>query len=195
MNLISLDEYKAIKGVRGDNATDDRIECLIIQISELIKSYCERTFCDYVNTNKVETRYKIWPEIALEVDETPVIEIVSVTINGETVSATLRSQYDNIVRTDGERWSSGTPITVTYKAGYYKLDGNNRVEDVPQPIKLAAADLIEYYINRDWKDQRSFQGVSSDSVGTTSVRDDPGFPDHIRRVLDLYKGDTYPSNV
>ena len=37
------------------------------------------------------------------------------------------------------------------------------------------------------KTQRSIAGTPIRNEGTTSIKGDVGFPDHIKRVLDLYK--------
>jgi hypothetical protein len=54
-------------------------------------------------------------------------------------------------------------------------------------LQLAVADLITYYLKDEYKERRSMQGASITNRGTSSMRDNVDFPDHIKRVLDLYK--------
>ena len=69
-------------------------------------------------------------------------------------------------------------VKVVYTAGY---------EAVPTDLKLAVFDLITYYLKDERKTQRSIAGTTLRNEGTTSIKGDVGFPDHIKRVLDLYK--------
>jgi hypothetical protein len=64
-------------------------------------------------------------------------------------------------------------VRVTYKGGYAAL---------PSDLRLAVTDLITYYLKEEWKPEKN--------QGTFTIRNDgaePNFPDHIKRVLDLYK--------
>jgi len=47
--------------------------------------------------------------------------------------------------------------------------------------------LVTYYLKEEHKTQRSIAGTTLRNEGSTSIRGDIGFPDHIKRVLDLYK--------
>ena len=67
---------------------------------------------------------------------------------------------------------------MVYNAGYAA---------VPADLKLAVYDLITYYLKEEYKTQRSIAGTTLRNEGSTSIRNDIGFPDHIKRVLDLYK--------
>jgi hypothetical protein len=52
---------------------------------------------------------------------------------------------------------------------------------------LAVADLITYYHKDEYKERQSIGSASREGAGVSTIRNDPGFPDHIRRVLDLYR--------
>ncbi len=54
LSLITRAEYKSYADIKSDNS-DSAIDFLIPKISEYVKTYCRRTFVDYVNDNKVET--------------------------------------------------------------------------------------------------------------------------------------------
>ena len=66
----------------------------------------------------------------------------------------------------------------TYTAGYATL---------PVDLKLAVIDLMTYYFKREHKERRTLGGASIQNSATTSQADNVGFPDHIKRILDLYK--------
>ena len=194
MDLITLSEYKSLKAVQGTNL-DGRLTPLISSVSSLIKSYIGKTLVDFVETDKTDVIYETWQRKALEVQEKPIISISSITIDDETVESEVRPQLDDIVRSDGDNWPSGTRITVVYRGGYFTTNDEGEKEaKVPADLLLAVADLVKYYFDEEWKEARSFQGVSQEAVATSTIRNDPGFPDHIRRVLDLYRGNDYPLN-
>ena len=65
-----------------------------------------------------------------------------------------------------------------YKAGYASL---------PSDLQLAVFDLITYYLKDEHKERRSIAGASIQNQSSTSQRNNVAFPDHIKRVLDLYK--------
>jgi len=47
--------------------------------------------------------------------------------------------------------------------------------------------LITYYLKDEHKERRSIAGASIQNQASTSQRNNVAFPDHIKRVLDLYK--------
>jgi hypothetical protein len=49
-NLITLAEYKAYNGINS-TTQDAEINVLIPKISQLIKTYCNRTFIDFYDEN------------------------------------------------------------------------------------------------------------------------------------------------
>ena len=51
---------------------------------------------------------------------------------------------------------------------------------------LAVVDLITYYFKKEHKQRRTLGGATLDNPGTSSL-DGGGLPDHIKRVLDMYK--------
>ena len=57
----------------------------------------------------------------------------------------------------------------------------------PHDLKLAVIDLITYYLKDEHKERRTLGGASIQNQSSTSQRNNVAFPDHIKRVLDLYK--------
>jgi hypothetical protein len=78
-----------------------------------------------------------------------------------------------------KNWPLGAgAIKVTYTAGY---------STCPADLRLAVIDLITYYLKEEHRETRTLGGASIQNPSSTSLNDNVGFPDHIKRVLDLYK--------
>ena len=192
-NLITLAEYKEAEGL--SNPKDDlRLQTLIPSISELVKTYCGNSLVDYYSTNKVETFSIDWATSVVQLTESPLNTVVSVeerrsyneaytTLTTTDFDYYVDGNTDSIFRTNnGGRtinWATGVgAVKITYTAGYATL---------PVDLKLAVIDLMTYYFKREHKERRTLGGASIQNSTTTSQADNVGFPDHIKRVLDLYK--------
>ena len=192
-NLITLAEYKEAEGL--SNPKDDlRLQTLIPSISELVKTYCGNSLVDYYSTNKVETFSIDWATSVVQLTESPLNAVVSVeerrsyneayaTLTTANFDYYVDGSTDSIIRTNsGGRtinWATGVgAVKVTYTAGYSTL---------PVDLKLAVIDLMTYYFKREHKERRTLGGASIQNSTTTSQADNVGFPDHIKRILDLYK--------
>lgn len=189
-NLITLADYKQIEGLT--NPKDDfRINQLIDSVSQLVKTYCGNSIVDFYTTNKVETFNMDWNTHIVQLTESPVNTIVSVekrdsvTESYTTVPTTdyyLDKKTDSVLYVTGstyKNWPRGAAsVKVTYKAGY---------EACPMDLRLAIVDLITYYLKDEHKERRTLGGASIQNQSTSSVRDSVAFPDHIKRVLDMYK--------
>ena len=95
----------------------------------------------------------------------------------------INKEHDRIYRVDGEQGIKYFPkgfasVKITYRAGWINC---------PEDLKLAVYDLITYYLKEEYKGRRSMAGATLQNDTTTSIRNDIGFPDHIKRVLDMYK--------
>lgn len=184
LNLSTKADYKTYAGIKSANE-DGIIDFLLPKVSQLVKTYCRRTFVDYMDTDKVEVfdgGYK-----TLILTETPIVSIASVQYSadyGQTYAAL--SQYTDWVLDDNKILSlnpNGFKRTtkgykVTYRAGY---------DDVPNDVELAVLDLISYYRRNDGAIHSAktpgSNNVQIEYISTTSL------PAHIRRVLDQYVAD------
>ena len=192
-NLITLAEYKEAEGL--SNPKDDlRLQTLIPSISELVKAYCGNSLVDYYSTNKAETFSIDWATSVVQLTESPLNTVVSVeerrsyneayaTLTTANFDYYVDGNTDSIIRTNsGGRtinWATGVgAVKITYTAGYATL---------PVDLKLAVIDLMTYYFKREHKERRTLGGASIQNSTTTSQADNVGFPDHIKRILDLYK--------
>ena len=193
-DLITRDEYKSLKNLSQSVKEDGRIDALIDSVSLLVKTYCGNSIVDYYSSNKTETFNINWNTHIVQLTESPVNTIVTVQeregySSSYTTLTTGDNEYyldvdtDSIIRTTGgweyANWPRGPgAVKIVYTAGY---------STTPKDLQLAVADLITYYLKEEYKERRSMQGASITNRGTSSMRDNVDFPDHIKRVLDLYK--------
>ena len=192
-NLCTKSEYKAYKKI--EHAKDDsQIDVLITSVSELVKTYCGSTLIDYYGSNKTEI-FDILDTDTSEIflTESPLVSVSSVqerdSISSSYNTLTANTDYyvdtehDRIFRIDGDisskAWSRGfASVQIVYRAGY---------SSTPQDLRLAIYDLITYYLKEEYKGRKSLAGATLQNETATSIKDDIGFPDHIKRVLDMYR--------
>lgn len=185
-NLITRAEYKAIAGINSTNQ-DAEIDSLIPKISQLVKTYCRTTFVDYYDEPKTENFNGGFDKLILK--ETPLVSIVVVEYSedyGKTYIP-LKEYEDYVIDEDNNCvvaiGAAGFPkvlkgYRVTYYAGY---------EKVPEDLKLAALDMVSYYMKND----SSIHTHKNANPNTMQVEyiSNTQFPAHIRRVLDQYTSD------
>jgi hypothetical protein len=189
-DLITLAEYKEAEGIASPKE-DLRLASLIPSVSQLVKTYCGNSLVDYYSVNKVETFNIDWSTHLVQLTESPVNSIVSVekrdsvTESYSTVATTdyyLDASTDSILYVTGstyKNWPRGAgSVKITYTAGY---------STCPADLSLAVIDLITYYLKDEHKERKTLGGASIQNQGSTSLRDSVAFPDHIKRVLDMYK--------
>ena len=189
-DLVTLAEYKEAEGISSPKE-DLRLATLVPAVSQLVKTYCANSLIDFYSNNKVEIFSIDWDTYLVQLTESPVNTIVSVqkrdsvTESYSTVPTTdyyLDTATDSVLYVTGstyKNWPRGAgAVKVTYTAGY---------ASTPKDLKLAIFDLITYYLKDEHKERRTLGGASIQNQGSTSLRDSVAFPDHIKRVLDLYK--------
>ncbi len=189
-DLVTLAEYKEAEGISSPKE-DLRLSSIVPAVSQLVKTYCGNSLIDHYSTNKVETFSIDWDTYLVQLTESPVNAIVSVqkrdsvTESYSTVPTTdyyLDTATDSVLYVTGStyrNWPRGAgAVKVTYTAGY---------ASTPKDLKLAVFDLITYYLKDEHKERRTLAGATIQNQGSTSLRDSVAFPDHIKRVLDLYK--------
>jgi len=192
-NLITLADYKDSEGIQSPK-DDLRINSLIPSVSQLVKTYCGNSIIDFHSSNKEEDFDIYWDTFAVQLTESPVNTIVSVQERSgydqayNTLTTTSHEYYldtrtDSIIRTNqsGGRlnWRHGVgAVKIIYTAGY---------ASTPEDLKLAVSDLITYYLKDEHKERRTLGAASIQNTASTSQRNNVAFPDHIKRVLDLYK--------
>ena len=189
-DLVTLAEYKEAEGISSPKE-DLRLATLVRAVSQLVKTYCANSLIDFYSNNKVEIFSIDWDTYLVQLTESPVNTIVSVqkrdsvTESYSTVPTTdyyLDTATDSVLYVTGStyrNWPRGAgAVKVTYTAGY---------ASTPNDLKLAVFDLITYYLKDEHKERRTLAGATIQNQGSTSLRDSVAVPDHIKRVLDMYK--------
>jgi hypothetical protein len=198
-NLITLQQYKDFAGIQG--VTEDaKINVIVPAISQAVKTYCGTSFIDYYSTNKTEYfDIKDTYTTSIMVDESPLNTVVSVeerqsqsesyvTLISENSDGSGKYEYivdttvDSIFRTDDmndKAFPKGRKaVKVVYTSGY---------ASTPEDLKLACFDLVKYYLKDERKERLAIAGASIQNNVSTTLRENIGFPDHIKRILDFYK--------
>ena len=192
-DLVTLVQYKEAEGI-SSSKDDLRFNSIVPSVSELVKTYCGNSFVDFYSSNKTEIFTIDWDTYVVQLTESPVNSIVSVqersTYGGSYSTLTtgdseyyLEPTTDSILRTNVsgryQNWPKGVgSVKVVYTGGY---------SEVPADLKLAIFDLITYYFKDEHKQRQSIAGATLQNQGSSSQNMNVGFPDHIKRVLDLYK--------
>ena len=192
-DLITLEEYKDAENI-NTTKDDTRLSALVVSVSQLVKTYCANSIIDFYSTNKTETFNIDWNSHIVQLTESPIVEVSLVQERDSyqesyTTLTTTAHEYfldektDSIIRTNSgntyKNWPRGAgAVKVVYKAGY---------ASTPADLKLAVIDLVTYYHKDEHKQRRTIAGASIQNQTSTSQRNNVAFPDHIKRVLDLYK--------
>ena len=184
-NLITLAEYKAYIGISSTNQ-DSIITTLIPQVSALVKNICRRTFLDYVDEYKVEvSKGSATNRIVLH--ETPVMQVSSVEFSqdyGKTYD-TLVEFTDYVVDQDSDVIEViATPYINYIKTNAFRISYTAGYGEVPSDLKLAIADLINYYIRND-SAVHSQKAIGANSVQIEYITN-TNLPAHVKRVLDQH---------
>ena len=189
-NLITLEEYKTAKGITSANE-DAKITPLLASVTQLVRTYCGRSFTDYFSADKTELFSIFWGESFIQLAETPIVSITSVSERDNLAGSyvPLTSYYvdkdsdsiykvaDNGVSTTSFKEGNGS-VQVVYKAGW---------ESAPADLKLAVIDLVSYYLKEEYKPNRSIGSTSMQNAAQDSSYKGAQLPSHIKRVLDLYR--------
>lgn len=188
MAILTLNTYKNIKNITSTDR-DVKISEAIKAANSFIPSYCNRDFTEYFDVDKTEyfdgtNTNEIYPDVY------PIVSVTSVktsTDGGETYATTLAEYSDYVVDVKYSRIVSTTDffvdsiipinsVQVIYKGGY---------ENVPDDLKMAAAHLVEYFLDEQYTPKKQFSGTSVDNiiVGDSTA----SLPAHIKRVLEHYR--------
>ena len=184
-NLITKQDYKTYAGISSTNQ-DAEIDLLIPKVSELVKSYCRRSFIDYVDEARTEVFEGGFGSLLLK--ESPVIQVISVELSinyGQTY--TKLTKFTDWVQTGdyviGISPEGFKPYINGYKVSYFA-----GYETVPEDLKLAVLDLVTYYRKNDGSVHNNKSPGAGGSVQLEYIMN-TNFPAHIKRVLDLYVAD------
>ena len=198
-NLVTLQQYKDFAGLKGVGE-DAKINVILPAISQAVKTYCGTSFIDFYSNDKTEF-FDILDTstTAVLVDESPLVSVTQVQerenqsssyVTLITENSNGSGKYEYIVDTalDMVRRTTATgdkafpkgrkAVKVVYRSGY---------ASTPSDLKLACFDLIKYYLKDERKSGLTIAGATVRNEVSTSLRENIGFPDHIKRILDFYK--------
>ena len=183
-DLVTKSEYKNYMGITSVNS-DSEIDFLIPKVSDLVKSYCRRTFIDYFSDVKIEFFDGGFKEILLK--ETPIVNVLSV-----AYSEDYGKTYTNLVKfTDwvarGDAVVSINPSGFPEAINGYGVNYFGGYDAVPGDLKLAVLDLIEYY-SRNNGSVHSSRDLNPNTTQINYVSS-TNLPAPIKRVLDQYVAD------
>lgn len=193
-DLITVNEYKDAEGLRGEK-DDDRLAVIVPQVSDLVKKYCGISFIDYVSTSKIET-FSINDNstTTLIMSESPLIAVSAVeerTSYSESYRTLTTGNYEYYVETESDAvirtTKEGNPTPFAKGMGAVKITYTAGYASTPKDLQLALFDLVNYYMKDEHKERRTLGGAQVQNQGTSGIRDNSDFPDHIKRVLDLYR--------
>ena len=198
-NLVTLQQYKDFAGLKGVGE-DAKINVILPAISQAVKTYCGTSFIDFYSSDKTEF-FDILDTstTAVLVDESPLVSVSQVQerenqsssyVTLITENSNGSGKYEYIVDTalDMVRRTTATgdkafprgrkAVKVVYRSGY---------ASTPSDLKLACFDLIKYYLKDERKSGLTIAGATVRNEVSTTLRENIGFPDHIKRILDFYK--------
>ena len=198
-NLVTLQQYKDFAGIKGVNE-DAKINVILPAISQAVKTYCGTSFIDFYSSDKTEF-FDILDNstTAVMVDESPLVSVSQVQerqsqsgsyVTLITENSNSSGKYEYIVDTglDMVRRTTATgdkafpkgrkAVKVVYRSGY---------ASTPSDLKLACFDLVKYYLKDERKSGMTIAGATVRNQVSTTLRENIGFPDHIKRILDFYK--------
>lgn len=194
--LVYLDEYKIYKGLTSPE-DDPRREQLILQVSDIVETYCNRKFIDYAAAPGITEYYNA---LNTEVYLTyfPVIAIDTLEVSsdgGKTWTELTQDASDDsgffvmpdIGKVSTQKWD--TPflyavqhpyrsLRISYRAGYEGPD------NLPLDLKTAIFDLIHYYEHSEHTVSKSLNAATLENP---MPYNNINFPPHITRILNQYR--------
>ena len=198
-DLISLDTYKTIENIT--NVKDDyRLETLITAISTLVKTYCASNLIDDYSSTITEYFDLQYQVSYIQLEDGPVVDNATLAVYERQSQDDDYTQLYRDGTSDKYEWyldATTDSIYRTYDSGLYaywpkgvkavKVEYNAGYSSTPKDLELAVVDLVTYYFKNEHKQRQVLGGASLQNQGPSSLQDNVGFPDHIKRVLDMYK--------
>ena len=184
MDKTAKEIVKYLKEMSTDIASEEQIKQV-------------KPFVDYFSTARTEYFNIDYDTHVVQLEQSPIVSVTSVHERSSQADAYIllekdgsNGKYDYHIDTDTDsifrttdetykNWQKGVAaVKVIYKAGY---------ASTPEDLKLAAYDLVTYYLKDEYKSKKTIAGATIDNQTSSTLRGNVGFPDHIKRVLDMYK--------
>lgn len=186
--LVTLEDYKTYKKITKTDA-DTELQYIIDSVNVLVRTFVGHSIIDYYTTPYVETFNVKEGQSALQLNEWPIKEVVSVQtreaydqpyVTMDPAEYYVDPDVDCIyIHGKSTFWTPGFGAAkVTYKAGY---------ETVPLDLRMACLDLVHMYIKEEYKERRTIGNTSIDNTNSRANALATEWPVHIIRVLDMYR--------
>jgi hypothetical protein len=194
--LVYLDEYKIYKGLTSTE-DDARREQLILQVSDIVETYCNRKFIDYSASPGI-TEYYSALNTEVWLTHFPILEVtyVGVSVDGGQTYTELTEDsaegtgffvYHDEGKISTQKWDipfayyvqhPHKSLKVTYRAGYEGVD------NIPLDLKGAIYDLVHYYEHSEHTVSKSLNAATLENP---MPYNNINFPPHITRILNQYR--------
>ena len=185
--LVTLEEYKTYKKLTKTEA-DVELQFIVDSVNALVRTFVGHGIIDYYTTPAVELFNVKEGQSSLQLNEWPIVEIVSVETRADydkpyTIMDPVEYYVDTSVdcvyiHGKAAYWTPGYgAVKVTYKAGY---------ETTPLDLRIACLDLIHHYYKEEYKDRKQIGNASIDNTNRAMALASE-WPIHIIRVLDMYR--------
>jgi hypothetical protein len=177
IDLISLDEYKIYATIKSVEY-DEKINAIISYVSSLVRTYCARNLIiedpivEYYNGGSSSVYTKEFPIVSITSIEYSTDYGQNYTSLVEFTDYVVNKAKDQLFLITEDEVELPNKYRITYIGGY---------EVIPQDLKIAILDLIDYYYKNETVPKRMSNFVTIEYVKTTD------FPPHIKRILDLYR--------
>lgn len=186
--LATLAQYKTYKKIPTTNINEDAsLTQMLNASSAFIKEYCQRSFIDYFDEEKIEYRDGSDYE-KLYVKEYPINSLIFEYSEDGGQTYTLATEFIDFY-IGGDYISSGSTaplwnplishraIKLTYTAGF---------EELPADLVQATMDLTEYFRKTEYN-PKSSMGTNMVEHSNKDGADITKLPAHIFRVLSNYR--------
>lgn len=202
IDLITLAEYKKYIGINSTNQ-DTQIKTLIPIVSQFAKTFCARTFVDYVTDDCIQvfsgghdrlllSEYPLLSVNAVDYSNdygktyTALEEYTDYTIDTEDDIASIKAirSLTPFVSSTGVFLFSSEDYVFPRKSNAYRVAYNAGFETVPSDLKIAVMDLLTYYLKNDAA-VKSSRSAGSSTVQVEYITKNT-LPAHIGRVFDIY---------
>lgn len=182
-SLVTLAEIKTYANINSTNQ-DAIINQLIPQVSEYIKTYCNRTFVDYVTEAKIDIFSGGNAFIYLKEAPTISLQSIEYSTNYGATYTPLVEGTNYILDLENDRVQVLNTLVFPKAINGYRISYYAGYEVLPLDLKLAIIDLIVYYLKNDMS-VKSNAAAGKNTIAVEYITT-AKLPAHISRVLDFY---------
>jgi len=172
--LANVKEYLDIEA--DDNAYDSLIQRLITASSSQVETYCNRVF----ETQDYSESYDGNASDILFMNNTPIVSVTSLSIEGEGLDPDEFKVYDDYVRLVSRLFTPGQlNVSVQYSAGYY----DPQTESPPADVEDACIQLVAFKFNLRGAEGLDERRVNQNAESFAGV----AIPLSVAIILDKYR--------